>query len=229
MVAFAPDDRRDEFSYVAEHVTHDGAIGALLSCAAVLRETAKHLQGPWDRYQKWIDTELGRLWKLRGPCPGLGAALTAFEIELGVFVAYDLAKQVGENEDPWPVVDRMFQNPASVLSPAASRFVGKEHQQVWIGMSNQRRALLKLLSRFEITPEQATLAFVEEERASARLNARTPRFSQTHIVFEILEKRPNHQHQHDRPRCSEARSVKKHPLPEPSFVATALTFGVSHG
>ena len=30
VVAFAPDDRQDEFSYVAEHVTNDGAIGALL-------------------------------------------------------------------------------------------------------------------------------------------------------------------------------------------------------
>lgn len=104
VVAFAPDDRRGEFSYVSEHVTHDGAIGGLLACAAALREAVKRLEGPWDRYQKWIAGELGRLWKLRGPCPGLGAALTAFGINLGVFVAHDLAKKIGENEDPWRAV-----------------------------------------------------------------------------------------------------------------------------
>jgi hypothetical protein len=75
VVAFAPDDRRDEFSHVAEHVSHDGAIGALLACAAALHESAKYLKGPWDRYQKWIDNELGKLWRMRGPCPGLGAAI----------------------------------------------------------------------------------------------------------------------------------------------------------
>lgn len=224
LVAFAPDDRRDEFSYVAEHVTHDGAIGALLSCAAALRETAKYLPGPWDRYQQWIDTELGRLWKLRGPCPGLGAALTAFGIELGVFVAYDLAKHVGENEDPWPVVDRMFQNPASVLSAAASRFVGKEHQQVWKDIPNNRRALLKLLSRFEITPAQATLAYVEEERASAKIECTDAEIlANPYRLFEITRTTTEaiSISTIDRGLFPEGSVREKHPLPEPSLVATA--------
>jgi hypothetical protein len=96
VLAFAPDDRRDEFSYVSEQVSHDAAIGGLLACDAALREATKHLPGPWDRYRKWIDGELARLWTLRGPCPGLGAALTAFGIELGTLVAHALAPRVGD-------------------------------------------------------------------------------------------------------------------------------------
>jgi hypothetical protein len=222
VVAFAPDDRRSEFSYVSEHVTHDGAIGGLLACAAALREAAKHLEGPWDRYLKWIDGELGRLWKLRGPCPGLGAALTAFGIELGVFVAYDLAKRVGENEDPWPVVDRMFKEPRAILSTGA-KLIGKEHQAVWKSLSPDRRALLKLLSRFEITPDQAKLAYVEEDRAEAKIECTDAELlANPYRLFEItrMTAQPISIATVDRGLFPESLIRDKHPLPEPSLVTT---------
>ena len=38
----------------------------------------------------------------------------------------------------------MFRDPKSVLSEAARGFVGKEHQQVWKHMPDERRALLKV-------------------------------------------------------------------------------------
>jgi ATP-dependent exoDNAse (exonuclease V) alpha subunit len=223
IVAFAPDDRRDEFSYVTEHVTHDGAIGALLSCAAALRETAKHLKGPWDRYQKWIDNELGRLWKLRGPCPGLGAALTAFGIELGTFVAYELSKKVGENEDPWPLVDRMFRDPIAELSPDSAILIGKEHQQVWKVLRPERRSLLKLLSRFEITPEMASAVFVTEERKKAKIECTDEELLKN--PYRLYEKTrttatPISLKTIDRGLFPEPVVREKHPLPEPSRVDT---------
>lgn len=224
VVAFAPADRRDEFSYVTEHVTHDGAIGALLACAAALREAATILSGPWDRYQKWIDTELGRLWKLRGPCPGLGAALTAFGIEFGVLIAYDLARHVGENEDPWPIVDKMFRDPKSVLSESVRGFVGKEHQQVWKNMPNERRALLKLLSRFEITPDDATLVYVEEERRAANIECTDADIlANPYHLFEITRTtaQPISIATIDRGLFPMPSIRDKHPLPDPSRVATA--------
>jgi hypothetical protein len=224
IVAFAPDDRRAEFSYVSELVTHDGAIGGLLACAAALRETAKHLPGPWDRYQKWIDAQLGRLWKLRGPCPGLGAALAAFGIELGVFVAHDLGQQLEANEDPWPIVDRMFRDPKAVLSPAAAKLIGKEHQAVWNALSPDRRALLKLLSRFEISPEQASLAFIEEARAAAKIECTDSQLlANPYRLFEITRSSadPVSLTTVDRGLFPEPVVREKHPLPEPSRVATA--------
>ena len=223
IIAFAPDDRRDEFSYVAEHVTHDGAIGALLSCAAALRESAKHLKGPWDRYQKWIDIELGNLWRMRGPCPGLGAVLTAFGIDLGVFVAYDLAKQVGENDDPWPVVDRMIKDPKAVLSADVAKQIGKEHQQVWNKLTNDRRALLKLLSRFEITPEQAEVLFVTEERQKANIvTTDADLLANPYRIFEITRRTrdPVSIASVDRGVFPDTVIRDKHPLPKPSNVDT---------
>lgn len=223
VVAFAPADRQGEFSYVTEHVTHDGAIGSLLACSAALREAAKHLEGPWERYQKWIDNELGRLWKLRGPCPGLGAALTAFGIEMGVLVAYELAKHVGENEDPWPTVERMFADPKSVLSGPARRYVGAEHAEVWKVMRGDRRSLLKLLSRFEITSDQAKSVFVEEERANAKLDIdESQALANPYRLFEATRGSawPVSVATVDRGLFPEPVVRDRHPLPPPSAVET---------
>lgn len=116
LAAIAPKDRMVEFSYDSEHVTHDGAIAALLACAASLQKAKGYLSGPWDGCLNWIDERLAELWKMRGPCPGLGAALCAFGIELGTFVAREIAAKTGDNENPWPLVDRVLKDPKANLS-----------------------------------------------------------------------------------------------------------------
>jgi hypothetical protein len=172
-VAFAPDDRRVEFSYASEHVTHDAAIAALLACKHALERSAEIVDGPWGSVLKWIDARLGELWKLRGPCPGLGAALAAFGVQHGCFLAYELAGRLKENEDPWPLVDRIFRDPSSLPKGLAGQ-INPTVQTKWreIGAKKPARlALLKLLSRFEVTPDQATRFYVTEEREAAGIEA----------------------------------------------------------
>lgn len=71
-IAFAPDDSRIQFSYGSEHVSHGAAAAALVAARNALERSSKILKGPWDRYIRWIDDRLSRLWKLQGPAPGLG-------------------------------------------------------------------------------------------------------------------------------------------------------------
>jgi len=104
---------------------------------------------------------------MRGPCPGLGAALSAFGVEYGTFVARELELKLEDNEDPWPLVDKMFQNPRKHLSPGCASQVGQELQDTWKRLPGDRRALLKLISRFQVTPDQARSLYVEEERKEA--------------------------------------------------------------
>lgn len=104
--------------------------------------------------RRWINEELVRLWKVRGPFPGLGAVLTAFKLSRGVFIAHALQQKAGENQDPWPLVDQAFVNPASVL-PVSLHTDLKELAKTWKGLSAERRAFLILLSRFELTQDQA--------------------------------------------------------------------------
>ena len=66
-VTFAPDDRFNEFSYATEHVGNDAAISALLSIRDALDRRSELFGYSSDTFEQWIDNELGRLWKKRGP------------------------------------------------------------------------------------------------------------------------------------------------------------------
>ena len=166
-----PVDRFHEFSYASELVTHDGAIGALLSSADALRKTKNCLPGPWSQSsQAWIDARLAELWKARGPCPGLGAALSAFGVELGTFVARAIAERAAENEDPLAFCRKDVLKSGQGLAKDLAEGIGETLCKKWQRLPAERKALLKLISRLEIEPRQATLAYVQEERAEAGID-----------------------------------------------------------
>lgn len=169
-LAFSPKDRLSEFSYGAEHVTHDGAISALLECRLALeaaREVLQQADGV-SRALRWIDTRISALWQLRGPYPGLGAALSAFGVSYGNFLALHLAEQLNENDDPWPLVNKAMCEPASLPS-TLSKLVTRDLSDQWKALKTNRLELLKLLARFALTNEQATRFYIRAERDAARL------------------------------------------------------------
>jgi hypothetical protein len=141
LAAFAPEDRFEEFSYASEHVSHDGAISALLACAAALNQAKGILPGSFELQIRWTHDRLAEIWKMRGPCPGLGAALCAFGIEYGTFVAREIEAKLGDNADPWPLVEKMFRNPKSLLSKESTRLIGSTIKQKWESLANERRTL----------------------------------------------------------------------------------------
>jgi hypothetical protein len=219
IAALVPSDRFAEFSYASELVTHDGAIGALLSSAESLRKAKMHLPGPWDQCLGWIDARLSELWKARGPCPGLGAALSAFGLELGTFVARTIAEKAGENEDPWPLVDRMFSNPSKILPADLAAGVGGTLCKKWERLPAERKALLKLVSRFEIEPEQAKLVYVQEEREDKGIDCTDADFlSNPYLLFEHtrLSAEAISVWTIDRGAFPDEVVRKKHPMPKPS-------------
>ena len=167
IAAFSPSDRLLEFSHASELVSNDGAIASLLACAESLRKANGVLRGPWDRCLRWIDKRLGELWKARGPCPSLGSALNAFGLEYGTLVAHILADKAGDNVDPWPLVEKMFADPRKHLPEQFARSIGETLSRKWSLLPDDRRALLKLVSRFEVAAEQATVLYVPEVRSTA--------------------------------------------------------------
>lgn len=162
-IAQAPDEHWDEFSYGSELVTHDGAIAALLALDLALERMHTDLGIATQAHRAWIHRELVRLWKVRGPFPGLGAVLKAVGLERGVFIGHALQDLAGENTDPWPMVEAMFADPKALL-PVALCADAVALAPVWKGLSNERRAFLKLLSRFDLTQEQARHAYEKASR-----------------------------------------------------------------
>lgn len=170
-VAFVPEDRPVEFSYASEHVTHDAAIASLLSCRAAIEKSKEIVNGPWDHVLRWIDTRLSELWKLRGPYPGLGVALTAFGVAHGSFLGYKIESNLQEHEDPWKFVDKVFKDPT--VLPSISHLITEDLQGKWKYVSTtkpDRLSLLKLISRMELTVDQAIRFYVQEERRRHRIN-----------------------------------------------------------
>jgi hypothetical protein len=224
IAGISPPDRLLEFSHASQLVTNDGAIASLLSCAESLRRAKVLLPGAWDHCLEWIDERLGELWKARGPCPGLGAALSAFGLELGTFVARALTEKAGENADPWPLVDEMFAEPEKNLPTHLAAGVGKTLRAKWNRLPAERRALLKLVSRFEITGEQAKKLYVQEERAKAGIEcADADILADPYLLYEStrLTADPISVWTVDRGVFPPDIIRKKHPLAEP----TALDAG----
>lgn len=167
-IAFAPDDAFEQYSYGSELLHHDNAIASLLSIEQALREIAKVMPGPWAEYQSWVDRELNRVWKLRGPFPGFGAALCAFGVERGNLLAWHLSGQVqeGDARSVWDLFETALKRPES-LPRHLQNTVGPTLALKWQKLGSGRRALLMLLSRFELGTDQAQFWYSEEMREAA--------------------------------------------------------------
>ncbi|ATY83834.1 RNA helicase [Kyrpidia spormannii] len=145
------------------------------------------VEGPWERVLQWIDERLGELWQLRGPYPGLGAALSAFGVQLGSFLAYELAAQLQGDEDPWSLVDHVFRNPTALPASMQGQ-VTSVLQAKWKDLHEnkpERIELLKLLSRFELTADQAKRWYDPERRADAGIDVTDHEILQNpYLIFE---------------------------------------------
>ena len=95
--------------------------------------------------------------------PGMGAVLRAVGLSRGLFVAHALQERAGENMDPWPYVDAAFGDPSTVLPPELHRDL-KELATTWFTLPEERRIVLKLLSRFDITVDQARRLYDKDTR-----------------------------------------------------------------
>ncbi|MCX6952956.1 MAG: AAA family ATPase [Verrucomicrobia bacterium] len=161
--AFAPADRTTEFSYVSEHVSADGAIGALRSCHQALQKMEKVIKAeyPWASVKAWINERLTELEKERGPFPGLGSALTALGMPDGVFLAEHLKANCMENQNPWVLFGRAVDAPETLVPEFRSSITSaiKRKWKRFEEKKPERRDLLVLISRMEISATQARSLF----------------------------------------------------------------------
>lgn len=164
---FVPDEFSAEFSYASEHVSHDAALTLLLALDRAVERVATVVDGQWSTVRAWLSERVAEVWQARGPHPGLGAALTAFGIREGILLAHDAQGHMGDNEDPWPLVDQWLRTPA--VHPESATRVPETLAKAWAAIPAERRALLQLLSRFDLSIDQATRLYQQTERAKARL------------------------------------------------------------
>lgn len=224
LVAFAPDEAWEEFSFGSEHVSNDSAIGSLIACRQALEKCESAIPGSRGSELSWINDRLAELWRMRGPAPGLGSALSAFGVERGTIVANQLADQIEEGGDPWPAVDRLFEDPGSIYA-GLDKSIGPNLRQKWKALPEQRRALLQLLSRFEISPAQAERYYQPTERAKVGIEVSDEALIADPYLLYTLDRvssEPIAVSTVDRGAFPDPIVREKHPLPTPSRMEDAL-------
>src|SRR6266496_2899300 len=100
-----------------------------------------------------------------------------------------------------------------------SKSIGKTLASKWSRLPDERRALLKLVSRFEITLEQAAAVYVQEERAKAGINTTDQAIlANPYLLYELtrLGGNPVSVWTVDRGVFPDEVIRAKHPLAEPS-------------
>ncbi|WP_254699780.1 AAA family ATPase [Trinickia violacea] len=223
--AFAPDEYFGSYSYGTEHLAHDGAISSLLAIEKAIKTMRQYLADePWEEHLAWIDAELNRLWEVRGAFPGLGAALNAFGFPHGNLLAWYLASQGDEKLDPWPALAELLKKPEGL--PAYLRDgIGDTLRKKWEKLQPERRALLMLLARFNLTDAQALRWYQPTERTKAGIDLgdaailanpylvyEEDRLQADPVAFEIVDR-----------GIFPPESIRTaFPLPEPSLVREAI-------
>ncbi|UWR45360.1 AAA family ATPase [Phaeobacter inhibens] len=168
-MAFIPDAYREEFLFASEHVSPGTAIAALLSIKTALANYEKQFGGDWSLQQKWIDQQLGDLWIMRGPYPGMGSVLCAMGVEHGYQLAYHCWEKTGENGDPWPVLAALVKDPKELPRDLKDQVEGFADTWAYLAgtRGTDRLAFGKLLARFDISLPQAMRWWDESSRSNA--------------------------------------------------------------
>jgi hypothetical protein len=216
---FVPEEFGTEFSYASEHVGHDAALSLLLALDRAVEHLAPVVSGGWAGVREWLAARVGEVWEARGPCPGLGSALTAFGIPEGVLLAFAVQSRLNDNEDPWQLVDTWLRDPSS--DPEAQGRVTSTMSRTWAAISDERRSLLRLLSRFDLSVDQTTRFYQETERAKADIHVSDAELlANPYLIYEKdrFTAEPVAVGAVDRGVFPEDRVRHAHPLPEPSRV-----------
>lgn len=238
IIVAANEEHIRDFSYAAELVKPSATLSVLKSSLEAVRRIKEHgiAKGPWTKREEWLNIQISRTWSDRGAFPGVGSALEALGMRLGTSLCLDLLAQeaYGTNDNPWPVLDGILRGKKKPPS-SAYRADLEALCPVWVNLTKERRALLELLSRFELSPKQAKRWFnlrargraVERPISDSDILANPYRISEDDLgsAGEL----PVQIGTIDQGLMPDPAVAAKHPVPMPSAVATPADFRRTRG
>jgi ATP-dependent exoDNAse (exonuclease V) alpha subunit len=231
-IAVVPDPNRImAFSHVGEHATNDLALSSLVRCLDSVRKIRKHgvAAGPWEKREEWLNEKIHTAWQNRGAYPGAGAALEALGMRLGTCLALELnaTGAIKPNDNPWPTLNAILRGKSNPPQKAYKADVDAV-ASTWVALSTERRNLLTLLSRFELSPAQAQRWFNPAERKKATRGevGDAEILENPYRIVEAdlgdAEERPVAIGTIDRGLLPDATIAATHPVPAPSSIGSPL-------
>ena len=151
-------DAKEEFSYVANHVPDDTAIGMLERFLESLRAVERecHIEGDWEAKIEWVETILEEVWNNRGMYPGLEGVLNYLFEEEGQGSRYQrrVLSLMGEtDEDQLEHVLEVLNEASSPREPFDEMEFWYARQK-WNDLDDDRREVLKTLTGFNLTESE---------------------------------------------------------------------------
>src|SRR5262249_41576795 len=153
--------------------------------------------------------------------PGLGAVLSATGVPMGNFVAQALVDKVGEDGNPWAAWDAAAADPGEHLPPDLAKAIDATIAKAWLRLPKPRRQFLELISRIDLTGDQAELLAVPETRAERGIPLDDAEFLRNpYLIYEStrLTSVPVSIGAVDRGVFPTTFVRERYPLPEPSAV-----------
>lgn len=173
ILCLVPEGAMLDFSYVAEHVSDDMAVGALerlLQSVQAVKDESK-VPGDWDRHLSWLNDALSEVWQNRGPFPGIGSVLQYLGCESGTaFQREVLLPVVNKGDNPWQEVEAILEGRRKCEQHRYAKAL-KQAGERWTAYKEPRRRLLSLLARLELTPQQVGRIANPDKRSSCGISA----------------------------------------------------------
>jgi exodeoxyribonuclease V alpha subunit len=161
-----------DFSYVAEHVSDDRAVGVLerlIQSVIAVRDERK-IAGEWDRHLKWLNDVLSEVWVGRGAFPGLGSVLQSLGMQRGTALHRALAPRERRGQNIWEYVKAVLEGRQELEEAEYRSAIGAARER-WNEVPPSRRDLLASLVRFELTPDQVARVSNPDKRERAGIGA----------------------------------------------------------
>lgn len=222
ITVFAPEDSFEQFSYATEHVGYDAVIDVILSCIKAFEIINNCLDEDYSNVLEWLDCQLAQVWEDRGAFPGLGAMLCAMGIPMGILIAKNIKEELLEvDEDIWQFLDKVIRLPDKYLPTNLAEKITPIVQTTWKNLSEERRTLFQLLSRYSLTINQACMLFNANEREQQGLKCTDREIIENpYVIYELTRLKNDDYYisvkKVDRAVFPVASIREKYPVPEPS-------------
>ncbi|GBC69024.1 ATP-dependent RecD-like DNA helicase [archaeon HR01] len=154
-----PNSARPFFSYVAEHVSDDVAVGILERVIQSVKNVKKEGKVPepygktWDYRLKWLNQVLDEVWKNRGCFPSIGGVLEYLGFNEGIIYHHiKLSKMERKGINIFNFVFSILNGKRK--SPKKYEVEFEKAITKWRSLPKERKELLQILTRFELSKAQ---------------------------------------------------------------------------
>jgi exodeoxyribonuclease V alpha subunit len=167
ILCLVPEGAMLNFSYVAEQLGDDMAVGALerlVQSVQAVKDEGK-VPGDWDRHLVWLNDVLSEVWQNRGPFPGIGSVLQYLGCESGTaFQRQVLVPLLNKGENAWEYVLAILEGRKKCEQKQYAKAL-KQASERWTAYKEPRHNLLAQLAHFELSPAQVERIANPDKRA----------------------------------------------------------------